>query len=282
MAAPEYYDAQPAFLKNTMNRTRWGWRFDTPPKYQEMVKGYYRMISGIDMVLGPDPGRARPPRPRREHGHRLHLGQRLFPGRAGLRRQMADVRAVDPGPARRVRSAGAPRKPRTGQAGPGPEHRPRTDPHGPGRGPHPLSGPGPQPETPSRQENAGLALGDLLRGALGPPGDPAERMRPDRALEIHPIPRASGVRGAVRSGGRSGREKEPGRRSRPRPRAGRAAGALRPDHPEPARGSSQVPMTQPGPASSARPASRRQGLVEEPGEHRIEVERRAASFIDAV
>ena len=52
MAAPEYYDAQPAFLKNTMSRTRWGWRFDTPQKYQEMVKGYYRMISGIDMVAG--------------------------------------------------------------------------------------------------------------------------------------------------------------------------------------------------------------------------------------
>jgi arylsulfatase A-like enzyme len=52
MAAPEYYDAQPVFLKNTMSRTRWGWRFDTPQKYQEMVKGYYRMISGIDMVLG--------------------------------------------------------------------------------------------------------------------------------------------------------------------------------------------------------------------------------------
>jgi arylsulfatase A-like enzyme len=38
MAAPEYYAAQPAFLKNTMNRTRWGWRFDTPEKYQEMVR----------------------------------------------------------------------------------------------------------------------------------------------------------------------------------------------------------------------------------------------------
>jgi arylsulfatase A-like enzyme len=52
MAAPEYYEAQPAFLKDTMNRTRWGWRFDTATKYQEMVKGYYRMISGIDLVLG--------------------------------------------------------------------------------------------------------------------------------------------------------------------------------------------------------------------------------------
>ncbi|MBM3312058.1 MAG: sulfatase [Candidatus Aminicenantes bacterium] len=51
-AAPAYYEAQPDFLKNTMNRTRWGWRFDTPEKYQSMVKGYYRMISGVDMVLG--------------------------------------------------------------------------------------------------------------------------------------------------------------------------------------------------------------------------------------
>jgi arylsulfatase A-like enzyme len=51
-AAPAYYEAQPGFLKNTMNRTRWAWRFDTPEKYQTMVKGYYRMISGIDLVLG--------------------------------------------------------------------------------------------------------------------------------------------------------------------------------------------------------------------------------------
>ena len=52
MAAPAYYEAQPDFLKNTMSRTRWSWRFDRPEKYQKMVKGYYRMISGIDLVLG--------------------------------------------------------------------------------------------------------------------------------------------------------------------------------------------------------------------------------------
>jgi len=51
-AAPAYYEAQPDFLKNTMSRTRWAWRFDTPEKYQSMVKGYYRMISGVDLVLG--------------------------------------------------------------------------------------------------------------------------------------------------------------------------------------------------------------------------------------
>jgi arylsulfatase A-like enzyme len=51
-AAPSYYESQPDFLKNTMSRTRWAWRFDTPEKYQAMVKGYYRMISGVDLVLG--------------------------------------------------------------------------------------------------------------------------------------------------------------------------------------------------------------------------------------
>lgn len=52
MAAPQYYESQPEFLKKTLNRTRWFWRFDTPEKYQKMVKGYLRMLSGLDLVLG--------------------------------------------------------------------------------------------------------------------------------------------------------------------------------------------------------------------------------------
>jgi arylsulfatase A-like enzyme len=51
-ADPSFYEALPAFLKGTMNRERWFWRFDTPEKYQQMVKGYYRMITGIDEVIG--------------------------------------------------------------------------------------------------------------------------------------------------------------------------------------------------------------------------------------
>jgi arylsulfatase A-like enzyme len=42
----------PPFVKESMNRIRWYWRFDNPDKYQKMVKGYYRMISGIDQGLG--------------------------------------------------------------------------------------------------------------------------------------------------------------------------------------------------------------------------------------
>ncbi len=51
-ANPEFFDSQPEFLKTTMNRLRWFWRYDTPEKHQEMVKGYYRMISCVDSVIG--------------------------------------------------------------------------------------------------------------------------------------------------------------------------------------------------------------------------------------
>lgn len=34
------------------NRRRWGWRFDSPEKFQEMVKGYYRLLSDVDRMVG--------------------------------------------------------------------------------------------------------------------------------------------------------------------------------------------------------------------------------------
>lgn len=50
--SPEFWDKQPEFLKNTESRIRFNWRFDEPQKYQEMVRGYYRMITAIDDVIG--------------------------------------------------------------------------------------------------------------------------------------------------------------------------------------------------------------------------------------
>jgi alpha-L-rhamnosidase len=52
MAEDKYFNAQPEFVRTGFNRTRWLWRFDTPEKYQRSVKGYYRMIAGIDMEIG--------------------------------------------------------------------------------------------------------------------------------------------------------------------------------------------------------------------------------------
>ena len=46
------FEGQPEFLRESMNRDRWFWRWDTPTKYEKNVKAYYRMISGIDQVMG--------------------------------------------------------------------------------------------------------------------------------------------------------------------------------------------------------------------------------------
>lgn len=47
----KYFYQQPQFVRDGFNRTRWYWRYDTPQKYQHSVKGYYRMISGIDREI---------------------------------------------------------------------------------------------------------------------------------------------------------------------------------------------------------------------------------------
>lgn len=47
----KYFEMQPEFVRKGFNRTRWYWRFDTPEKYQHSVKGYYRMISDIDLEI---------------------------------------------------------------------------------------------------------------------------------------------------------------------------------------------------------------------------------------
>lgn len=54
LGSPEYLEALPHFVNDstTISRMRWHWRYDSPEKYQRMVKGYYRMISTIDDNLG--------------------------------------------------------------------------------------------------------------------------------------------------------------------------------------------------------------------------------------
>jgi uncharacterized sulfatase len=49
---PAIYEAQPDFLKASINRQRYFWRWDTPEKYQTNMRAYFRMISGIDHVVG--------------------------------------------------------------------------------------------------------------------------------------------------------------------------------------------------------------------------------------
>ncbi|NJN26646.1 MAG: family 78 glycoside hydrolase catalytic domain [Cyclobacteriaceae bacterium] len=47
----QYFDELPKPVREGYNRLRWTWRYDTPEKYQQSVKGYYRMISGVDMEI---------------------------------------------------------------------------------------------------------------------------------------------------------------------------------------------------------------------------------------
>jgi arylsulfatase A-like enzyme len=52
LAAPKYFDGLPEFLKTSENRVRWEVRFSTPELYQRSVKGYYRLITGMDRQVG--------------------------------------------------------------------------------------------------------------------------------------------------------------------------------------------------------------------------------------
>jgi arylsulfatase len=44
----------PPFIANAKNegRNRWTWRFDTPEKYQTMMKNHYRLATGVDTTCG--------------------------------------------------------------------------------------------------------------------------------------------------------------------------------------------------------------------------------------
>ena len=51
LADDKYFLEQPLPVREGFNRLRWTWRYDTPEKYQHSVKGYYRMIYGIDLEI---------------------------------------------------------------------------------------------------------------------------------------------------------------------------------------------------------------------------------------
>ncbi len=53
-AEPKYWDQLPDFLRTEENfgRSRWHGLFGTPELYQENVKNYYRLITGVDDVIG--------------------------------------------------------------------------------------------------------------------------------------------------------------------------------------------------------------------------------------
>jgi arylsulfatase A-like enzyme len=52
-ATEESWKRMPPFFNATNEgRIRWGWRFDTPEKFQTMVKNYYRLATEVDATCG--------------------------------------------------------------------------------------------------------------------------------------------------------------------------------------------------------------------------------------
>jgi arylsulfatase A-like enzyme len=53
-ATEEHFKRLPPFIANEKNegRNRWHWRFDTPEKYQQYMKAYYRMATEVDATIG--------------------------------------------------------------------------------------------------------------------------------------------------------------------------------------------------------------------------------------
>ncbi len=49
---PSIFESLPDFLRTTINRERYFWRWNTPEKYQTNIRAYYRMVSGIDTAIG--------------------------------------------------------------------------------------------------------------------------------------------------------------------------------------------------------------------------------------
>ena len=51
-ASDDRFAALPKEVREGFNRVRWYWRYDSKERYQESLKGYYRMIGGVDKELG--------------------------------------------------------------------------------------------------------------------------------------------------------------------------------------------------------------------------------------
>ena len=50
--ASKSWSRLPSFLQSGQQRIRWHWRFDTPSKYQIMMKKYFRLVSEVDAACG--------------------------------------------------------------------------------------------------------------------------------------------------------------------------------------------------------------------------------------
>ena len=49
---PAIFNAMPEFLRKSLNRSRYFWRWDTPEKYDANMRARFRMLTGMDGIVG--------------------------------------------------------------------------------------------------------------------------------------------------------------------------------------------------------------------------------------
>ena len=49
---PEVFESHPSWLRDSMNRIRYHWRWDDPGKYDRNLRNYLRMLAGLDRNIG--------------------------------------------------------------------------------------------------------------------------------------------------------------------------------------------------------------------------------------
>ena len=127
LSDPNIFQSHPQFMKDSMNRIRYFWRWDTPEKNATNLRANHRMISGIDNVMNRVIQHLDKVGVADKHHHHLLRRQRLLRGPARFRRKMVALRGVAACAADYLRSAR--RKKTTRQSGRpnGAQHRHRTD-----------------------------------------------------------------------------------------------------------------------------------------------------------
>ncbi len=50
--SPSFFSGQPDFIKRSLNRQRWEQRFSSRTRYETSVRGYFRLVSGVDHAVG--------------------------------------------------------------------------------------------------------------------------------------------------------------------------------------------------------------------------------------
>ena len=87
LSGAAYFNGLPDFMKRSLNRERWGYRLSSPELFDQSVKGYFRLISGIDHAVGrivkalEDTGQARNTIVVFSSDHGVYLGARGFAGK---------------------------------------------------------------------------------------------------------------------------------------------------------------------------------------------------------